>query len=293
MKAQSRFQVAIGTSLIINAIVWASVGSALAYKVVTPPPIEFQRIVINREGKRTVKVVNPEEVKKKVERVVKVRHTTPPPEKRAEPKPVVRKSAPPPQGAHNKVLTASRKPSAPSKPQDFTALAGGNAAQGKPTEAQAPGTAAVNPPNPPKIEPPPAPKTEPKVTPPADPPKVDPPKVDPPKVDPPKIDPPKIDPPKVDPPKKKGPSRDAQHSNEVNPTIPDSLKDQEFKKFVRVRVDIDADGSFKVTLRTSSGNEEVDRRVLEALKRWTWKPKLVDGDPVESTQLFRFDFEVK
>lgn len=290
MTAERRLPLAIGASLLVNAVAWTAVGAAAAYRVVAPlPPIEFQRVIVTQEGKKTVKVVKPEEVKKKVEKIVKERRPTPPPKpvepRHTEPKPVAKSAPPPPPGAHNKVLTAKPSPAAPSKPQDFTALADGNAPQGKPTETQAPGSATTNPPNPPKTEPPPAPKTEAKPT--ADPgPKADPPKADPPPVAP-------TPPPKVDPPKKKGPTRDAQHSNEVNPSIPDDLKTQEFKKFVRLKVEIAADGSFTVTLRTSSGNEEVDRRVLDALKKWTWKPKLVDGEPVDSTQLFRFDFEVK
>lgn len=79
---------------------------------------------------------------------------------------------------------------------------------------------------------------------------------------------------------------------QVLPEIPDSLKNQDFKSFVRVVVEIDADGSFEVTLRTSSGNQEVDRRVLDALKKWKWKAALKDGEPVKSTQRFKFEFEV-
>ena len=52
-----------------------------------------------------------------------------------------------------KVITAKPTLSAPSKP-GFTALVGGNATQGKPTEKQAPGSAAVNPSDPPTTEPP-------------------------------------------------------------------------------------------------------------------------------------------
>ena len=79
----------------------------------------------------------------------------------------------------------------------------------------------------------------------------------------------------------------------VNPEIPDELKRQEFKSFVRVKVNIAADGTFTVILRTTSGNQEIDRRVLAALNKWKWKPALKDGVAVDSTRLFRFDFEVK
>ena len=308
MTAERRLPVAIGASLLFNAVVWAAVGSAFAFHPVAPsPPIEIERIVLHPDGKRVVKIVKPEEVRKKVARIVKERPLVPPPEPKAVPEPPKprperpvatprptapvphRTAPPPPQGAHNRVLTAKPSPSAPTKP-DFTALQGGNAPAGRPTAAQAPGTATANPASPLPVAPPPASETKPdsKATvAPADPgPKTQPkPVVAPP--------PPPVAPPPKPESKKKGPSRDAQYSNAVNPTFPDELKGQEFKKFVRVRVEIAADGSFQVVLRTSSGNDEVDKHVLDALKRWTWKPKLVDGEPVDSTQLFRFDFEIR
>ena len=314
---QSRLAIAGGVSLVANFVVWFAVGAAAEIHPAPPPTvIELQQIVVRRDGKRIVKVIKPEEVRKKVEKIVKEHHLVPPktkpeprrpepikpaPQKpptkvaprRTAPDPPHHAAPPPPQGAHNKVLTA--KGDSPKKPES-TALAGGSAVPGRPTQTQAPGEATSNPEHPPtKATPPsnetkpdsksnvgtadPGPKTETKPAPPPPP--------------PPPEEPPKKTPPPPEKPKKKGPSRDAQHSNEVNPSIPDNLKDQEFKKFVRVRVNIAADGSFEVVLRTSSGNDEVDRRVLDALKRWTWKAKLVDGEPVDSTQLFRFDFEVK
>jgi len=95
------------------------------------------------------------------------------------------------------------------------------------------------------------------------------------------------------PPAPAGPTQDAVSTNQVNPEIPDELKNQDYKSFVRVKVDIAPDGSFNVTLRTSSGNAEIDRRVLAALKQWRWKPALKNGAPIASTQLFKFEFEVQ
>ncbi|HWA82479.1 MAG TPA: TonB family protein, partial [Fimbriimonadaceae bacterium] len=96
-----------------------------------------------------------------------------------------------------------------------------------------------------------------------------------------------------DPPKPKGPTKDAEPVNEVQPEIPDSLKSQELKTFVRVKVEIAEDGTFEVILRTSSGKPDVDKIILDSLKRWKWKPALKDGQPVKSTQLFKFEIEVK
>jgi protein TonB len=79
----------------------------------------------------------------------------------------------------------------------------------------------------------------------------------------------------------------------VDPEIPDALKKSEFRSFVRVRVDIEPDGSFTPMIRSGSGNPEVDRRVLEALRKWRWKPAVREGVSVRSTQLFKFEFEVR
>ena len=94
-------------------------------------------------------------------------------------------------------------------------------------------------------------------------------------------------------PKRKGPTKEAEPTDEAKPEIPDDLKRGSYKSFVRVKVEVSEDGSFTPILRTSSGNDELDRRVLDALKRWKWKPALKDGVPVKSTQLFKFEFEVE
>jgi hypothetical protein len=73
----------------------------------------------------------------------------------------------------------------------------------------------------------------------------------------------------------------------------DDLKRTTFKSFVQVKVEIAVNGSFTQILRPSSGNPEIDARMLSALERWTWKPELKDGVPVRSAQLFKFKFEVE
>jgi hypothetical protein len=94
-------------------------------------------------------------------------------------------------------------------------------------------------------------------------------------------------------PRPSGPTREAEPSKQVQPTIPDTLKKAEFKSFVRVIVEVAADASFEVTLRTSSGNTEVDDRILDALKQWRWKAALKNGVSVASTQRFKFEIEVQ
>lgn len=94
-------------------------------------------------------------------------------------------------------------------------------------------------------------------------------------------------------PRPKGPTREARATRQVQPDIPDELKNASFKTSVRVRVEVAADGTPSPSLRGSSGNAEIDRRLLTALRRWRWKPALQDGEPVASSQNFRFDFEVR
>ena len=95
------------------------------------------------------------------------------------------------------------------------------------------------------------------------------------------------------PPKPVGATTSAAPSNEVMPVIPDDLTDDEYKSSVRVQVVVHVDGSFDVSLRTTSGNAEVDQSVLSALRKWKWSPALVDGVPAQTTQNFRFDFVVR
>jgi len=89
------------------------------------------------------------------------------------------------------------------------------------------------------------------------------------------------------------PSVEAQPIEQIKPEIPYELRSQDYKSFVRVSVVVDTDGSSIPTLKTSSGNDKVDLQVLSALKKWRWRPALVDGHAVKSIRYFRFEFEVK
>jgi TonB family protein len=89
------------------------------------------------------------------------------------------------------------------------------------------------------------------------------------------------------------PSVEAQPIEQIKPEIPYELRSQDYKSFVRVSVVVDIDGSSNPTLKTSSGNDKVDLQVLSALKKWRWRPALLDGRAVKSVRYFRFEFEVK
>ena len=89
-----------------------------------------------------------------------------------------------------------------------------------------------------------------------------------------------------------GGTRNAELAYQELPRLPDELRESGYRSFVRVAVEVLEDGSFTVAIRTSSGNPDIDARVLDALKRWRWKPAMKNGVAVNSTQLFRFDFDV-
>jgi protein TonB len=279
-------------SLLVNLTLWRAV-SALAQRPVYHDlaPVEITRVILKPEQRKIRKVAPP---KKIVKRIVPVHKPIPKPRpvvvrrpierrvvRRIPPRPV-RVAQRPPQGAHHRILAAlpGKSPLAPKEP---TVLPGGNAQVGKPIEQQNPGNAVVNPPAP--VEKTPVPPAPPPPPPPPPPPA----KV----AQTPAPAPPVSAPEPAKPARAHGPTRDAEPAGQVKPEIPDELKQGEYKSFVRVRVEIEADGSATPILRTSSGNAEIDRRVLDALRRWRWKPALRDGEPVKSTLLFKFEFEVQ
>ncbi len=283
---ETRMRWALPISLGVNALLWwAGAGMAQHANYHEPPPVEITRVIIDK-GHITPKVVTKKQIEKKVAQVHKESQKPKPTPEPPRPHPTPpRPSHVPPPGAHNRVIAALPSKTAPT-PDESTVQPGGNAPVGTPTEAQNPGNAVTNPPTPaptPPVEKPaPAPPVE-KPAPPTPP-------VEKPAPTPPVEKP--APPPPPAPEKKKGPTKDAEPANTVKPEIPDDLKKDNFKSFVRVKVEIEADGSFTPILRTSSGNAEIDRRVLDALKQWKWKPALQNGEPVKSTQLFKFEFEV-
>lgn len=89
-----------------------------------------------------------------------------------------------------------------------------------------------------------------------------------------------------------GETKSAESERQELPRLPDALRESGYRSFVRVRVEVAAAGDFSVTILTSSGNPDIDLRVLDALRRWEWKPALKNGVPVTSTEVLRFDFDV-
>jgi protein TonB len=77
------------------------------------------------------------------------------------------------------------------------------------------------------------------------------------------------------------------------PEIPAELHEQCFKSCCIARFLIKADGKSSVKLISSSGSEEVDDIAIDTLRRWRFKPALLDGKPVESTRKIKVEFEVE
>ncbi|HLV80392.1 MAG TPA: TonB family protein [Chthonomonadaceae bacterium] len=287
-----RLRWAMIASLLLNLLLWRAVAAIAKHPAFIPPrPVEITRVIIDNKGRKIPKIVTPKQIKQKIAQIRRPRPIQkPPPQPRREarrpqpPKPVQIARRPPPQGAHLHVITAlPDKHAPPPQPDDHTALADGNAKQGVPIDKQNLGNATANPPEPAKTQPAPNSNPAPQPQPPPAPAPVH-------KEEP--APPPEVKPAPPEPPKPRGPTKDAEPENQVQPAIPDDLKNADFKTFVRVKVEVEADGSFTPILRTSSGNTEIDNLVLEALKKWKWKPALKDGVPVKSTQLFKFEFEV-
>jgi protein TonB len=246
------------TSVIANALIWTIVAQVVRSRISVPlPPATFKRIFIAPPPKPPKRVhhVQPPKRQPKLKQQQQTRRAVPP---KAASAPVHRQAAPP---THSRILTAKGPTEYPAPSEQS-----GNAPLGLPI-SQGPANPNPSPPSAPQQavqSPTPQPAA-----------------------------PVKPAPPPAQPVPPPGPTQDAQPENQIYPQIPDELKSQDYKSFVRVKVVISADGSFTANLVTSSGSLDIDQRVLDALKKWKWKPALSDGDPVDSTQRFRFNFEVQ
>ncbi len=88
----------------------------------------------------------------------------------------------------------------------------------------------------------------------------------------------------------RGPNRAALPEYTVEPSVPSSMMSAGVTNSVDVSVEIAADGSHIDKVIRTSGSQEVDALVLAALARWRWDPAAKDGQPVASTQNFKFSF---
>lgn len=325
--ANRRLSGAFLASLGINFLLWSGVGAAIwSQKSAPSAPIEISRVILTPNGQKQPKIVSQTQIAPKVARlrhqvvrrpkigeirrprVEKARlapsQAAPRNQNFARPNLNALKTPLPPAprsfGARSRVLTsqnsattsthfaknsgenASKKPRAAKNEGDQKTNSQNpvsNLSQPQPTaQSEAPATPILptsepQPTSTPRPEPTNTPKPEPTSTPRPEPTYT-----------------PKPEPTKT--PRPQGPTREAMTTREIRPSIPDELRNGEFKTSAPVRVKIGADGSASPSLRSSSGNAEIDRRVLAALRRWRWKPALKNGEPVSSIQTFRYDFQV-
>ena len=76
------------------------------------------------------------------------------------------------------------------------------------------------------------------------------------------------------------------------PEIPSELKEESMKCCCVARFNIDQEGKCKVKLVSSSGSDEIDDITLRTLRKWKFKPAMLDGKPVPSTRRIKVEFQV-
>jgi TonB family protein len=86
---------------------------------------------------------------------------------------------------------------------------------------------------------------------------------------------------------------DAKVLDSPSPEIPSEMKDEAFKTGVTARFNIAADGKVAVALLSSSGNEDIDKIVLDTLKKWKFQPATVNNEPVASSRKLKIELEVE
>jgi protein TonB len=76
------------------------------------------------------------------------------------------------------------------------------------------------------------------------------------------------------------------------PAIPTESSEQCFKSYCVARFLISNEGKTTVKLLTKSGSNEIDDITVATLRRWKFKPAMLDGKPVDSTRRIKVEFEV-
>jgi protein TonB len=81
--------------------------------------------------------------------------------------------------------------------------------------------------------------------------------------------------------------------SQPKPSIPDDLRSDAIDKTVVVECTVGEDGSpMQVKAVQSTGNDELDRRALDAAKKWRFKPATKDGQPVIGKVRIFIEFQV-
>ena len=86
--------------------------------------------------------------------------------------------------------------------------------------------------------------------------------------------------------------QDAAIITSPSPLIPPELHEDCFKSCCIARFLIGDNGKTQVKLLTSSGSEEIDDITLSTLKRWKFRPAVLDGKPVPSSRRVKVEFQI-
>lgn len=76
------------------------------------------------------------------------------------------------------------------------------------------------------------------------------------------------------------------------PVIPSDLRTHRYSTYVRVEFFVKKDATFTSKLLSSTGYDELDRVVINTLKKWKFSPATMDGQPVNGTLKLRIQFSV-
>lgn len=88
------------------------------------------------------------------------------------------------------------------------------------------------------------------------------------------------------------PDREATPVGRPNIKMPDDLRRNGGKTFVRVEIEVGADGRTTIHLLTSSGSSDFDQQIQQRLADWQWEPAVQNGQPVATKQRYKLEFEV-
>ncbi len=76
------------------------------------------------------------------------------------------------------------------------------------------------------------------------------------------------------------------------PVIPTDLRAQRYNTSVRVEFIVNKDATFRIKLLSSTGYDELDRKVISTLKKWKFSPATINGRPAKGTLKLRIQFSV-
>ena len=77
------------------------------------------------------------------------------------------------------------------------------------------------------------------------------------------------------------------------PEIPETLRHRALEVVAVARFQVAANGSAQVELIEPTSDPDLNRTLLESLKRWRFLPGMQDGKPVASTVDIRIPISVK